>query len=310
MAELKKNSLFIYLEIYKNKFFNILILNAIFFTAFSLLTFLILALSYLAFGTLNLNPYLLPVVGLPYILLGPIIAAITKICRDYVREVPGFFLEEFKSAIKMNWKQSTLVAMLQYIVIWIFSYSIPFYYNNLENGSFMNTFGLGICLLSLLVFVFMSYFIYMMVVTLKLKLMQIIKNSIIFSFLCLFKNIILSVILGIWLFISVSLVYLALGSGNGFVYGIVISFFMTLFFGFIFYTVSFFSFNPIKKHILDPYYEKHPEQTSAALQNVNTDEISLNQNEKQSSEFVYHNGKMVHRTALEQNKIFDDDKGE
>ena len=156
-----------------------------------------------------------------------------------------------------------------------------------------------------------SYYVYMMTVTLKLKIREIIKNSFIFTMLCFLRNILLTLILAFWILFNAFLVYLAITSGNAFVYGIVISVFMVLTFGIMFYTIAFFTFPPIKKYILDPYYEEHPEETSKSVTGKpNADEIDYNATEKEQElpEFVYHNGKMVHRSSLETESVFSDER--
>ena len=81
----------------------------------------------------------------------------------------------------------------------------------------------------------------------------------IFSMLCIGRNILLTLILLFWFLVNAIIVYFTIISGNAFVYGIMILFFMILTFGITFYTIAFFTFPPVKKYILDPYYEAHPE---------------------------------------------------
>ena len=88
-----------------------------------------------------------------------------------------------------------------------------------------------------------------------LKIKEIYKNAAIFTFLCLVRNVLLTVILVVWIALAGFFAMTAIYSQNGFVYGFFFAFIMTLFFGFIFYTVAFFTYPPIKKYVLDPYYE-------------------------------------------------------
>ena len=68
------------------------------------------------------------------------------------------------------------------------------------------------------------------------------------------------------------------------------------------------SFPAIKKYIIDPYYMQNPEETlegSKTEENTETDgEEEVNDQPK--SEYVYHNGRMIHRSALEEDALFDD----
>ena len=311
---MQKNSLLKYFEIYKDKFFKILALNVIYFTVLTVLIIASFGLSQLLFGVLGLSPYLTPLATLPLIALGPLTAAVMKICRDFVREEPGFFVQDFKNALKSNAKQSTVIALAQYIVVWGLYVGIPFYYSAMtqtEGGAnIVYTIGLGVCLFVALMLLFMSYYLYMMCVTLKLKIRELFKNSAIFSFLCLLKNILLTVILGIFLFAVYELVVYTIMWKNAFMWGFMILFFMLLFFGFVFYTIAFFTFPSIKKYILDPYYEKHPELTAQGDTELEPTggeiDFTADDSEAEQSEYVYLNGRLVHRSSLNTEAIFDD----
>ncbi len=308
---LEKNSVLKYFEILKDKFFKILLLNTIFFTVFTLLLVSVMGINAAVtsiFG--QISDVWTILTFSPFILLGPVIAAIIKMMRDYVREEPGFFLQDLKKAFKDNFKQSLVIAILQYVVIWVIIIAASFYYSLLDNGAFY-TIGLGVTIFVALAVLVASYYVYMMTVTLKLKIREIIKNSFIFTMLCFLRNILLTVILAIWALFNAFLAYLAITSGNSLVYGLVICVFMVLTFGIAFYTIAFFTFPPIKKYILDPYYEEHPEESSkSVLDKPNADEIDYNAEdvEKELPEFVYHNGKMVHRSAFEEENVFSDER--
>ncbi len=317
---LEKNSIFKYFEIYKDKFFKILMLNVIFFTAVIIVALLsvgignLLPMLFSAIGiaeplkSVNLYDFVLTLIAfLPTILLGGVIGAVTKMCREYVREEPGFFLEDLKRAYVSNWKQCTLIALLQYVLIIALSVAIPFYSAS-PGSEIMGIIGLGVSVFVAVVAVFASYYAYMMAVTLKLRLYEILKNSLIFAFLCFFRNLLLSVILLIWIGLTALLIYGMVVSANALLWGLGIAFVMLLFFGFIFYTIAFFVFPSIKRYILDPYYEKHPEETAAGLKKIESDEIdyAAQEEKRELPEFVYHNGKMVHRSVFEEEPVFND----
>lgn len=308
---LEKNSILKYFEILKDKFFKIILLNAIFFTVFTISILAIMGLSaglHKIFGEIHELWTLIEF--LPLVLLSPFVAAIMKMMRDYVREEPGFFVEDFKKAFKDNFKQSLIIGILQYIVIWIIIISSSFYYSLLDLGIFY-TLGLAVTFFVALAILFSSYYVYMMTVTLKLKVKELIKNSLIFTMLCFLRNILLTVVLAIWCALNAFLAYIAITSGRSLIFGLVLCVFMVLTFGIIFYTIAFFTFPPIKKYILDPYYEEHPEESSKSIiDKPSVDEIDFNANdeEKDLPEFVYHNGRMVHRNALNEDSVFSDER--
>lgn len=298
---LEKNSIFNYFEILKSKFFKIVILNSIFFTVLTLILMLIMALSSLIttiFGTIN-NIFDI-LIALPFIILGPVTAAIMKVMRDFVRQEPGFFWQDFKSAFKSNFKQSIVIALFQYLLTWAIIIAGQFYWQ-LAKESIFGTIGLGVTFFVGIALIVASYYLYMMTVTLKLTVKEIIKNSFIFTMLCLGKNILLTLISAVWLLFVAAFIMTAIASENALLYGLAICLLMTLAFGIIFYNVAFFTFPSIKKYILDPYYEEHEEESSKSVFSGNNTE------ENDLPEFVYHNGKMVHRSALSEEKVFTDD---
>ncbi len=308
----EKTALFRFFTLYIENFWRILIVNLIFFTAVVLDALLIFGTNAL-FGEIGiLNPWTSLLTLFYPTLLGPIIAALTKICRDMVRGVPGFFYTDFIDALKSNYKQSLAISLFQNIIAILLYIALPTYYHNMGVKSDMTAIfyiGFGACLLVAIIVVFMSYYMHMMVVTLKLRVKEIIKNSMIFAFLCLWRNIGLTIILGFITFVSLTFLYSTIISGSSIVWGLFITYLALLFFGLYFYTVSWFSFNPIKKFILDKYYEEHPEETSAGInQKIEpSDDVKEEEEPKgEVSEYVYHNGKMIHRSALETEQLFVD----
>ena len=304
---LEKNSVLKYFEVLKEKFFKIIILNMFYFTAITLLIITIMGLS---FAVTSICGEVSDIWTLftfsPIIFLGPLTAAVMKIMRDFVRQEPCFFMEDFKNAFTRNFKQSLAISTLQYIVSWIIVIAARFYYMLTDQGIFY-TIGLGTSIFVAVAVITASYYVYMMNVTLKLSVKEIIKNSFIFTMLCIGRNIVLSLILVFWLLVNALFVYFAIISGSAFVYGLMILFFMVFSFGITLYTIAFFTYPPIKKYILDPYYESHPEESSESVLNkVEASEINTMEEKKDLPEFVYHNGRMIHRDALETESVFSD----
>lgn len=303
---MEKNSVLKYFEILKAKFFKVVILNSIFFTALTVLLICIMGLSSLFQNVFKIQSNVIDVlICLPFILLGPLTSAIIKVMRDFIREEPVFFWEDFKKAFKDNFKQSIVIALIQYIFVWAIYIAGVFYWN-LSKTSMLGTVGLGVTIFVGLAFIFASYYFYMMIVTLKITIREIIKNSFIFTMLCLLKNVLLTIILAVWLAFVAWFTFMVIASQNAFLYGIAICLYMTLTFGLVFYTVAFFTFPSVKKYVLDPYYEEHPNESSKSIGKKGEN----GENEQDLPEFVYHNGKMVARSALENEKVFSDNENE
>lgn len=311
---LEKNSILLYFETFKEKFFKIVLLNIIYFCVLSVLLIASFGLAYLLFDVLGLSNLLAPIATLPLILMAPLTAAVMRILCDFVRGEPGFFAEDFKRALKINFKQSIVIGIVQYVVVWLLYIAIRYYYagtSYYQGGMYyFFLFGLGVSFFVALMLVFMSFYLYPMCVTLSLKLREIFKNAAIFSFLCLGKNLLLLIIVGAFVALMYQLVIYTIALKNALVWGLVIVIFMAFFFGFIFYTVAYFVFPSIKKYVLDPYYKEHPELTVEGSKKDKADAADIDyigeSDQKPESEYVYINGRLVHHSSLNEQAVFSD----
>ena len=248
---------------------------------------------------------------LPFAFIGPIMAGVIKVTRDFVREEPVFLFSDFIDGAKKNFFPSIVISAIQYFISAIVLNAILLYYSYLGNG-FIYTFAFAASLFLAFIFIAMNFYVMLMQVTLKLSLKKIFKNAFFFSIICLFRNILLLVA-----FIAVILLYIVLFI-VGQAYGLVLGFTMLSVLGFLIelmiYVLISAVYPPIKRIVIDPYYEAHKEETSAAItdKEVIADKTSELQtssepnSEADESEYVYHNGRMIHRSALENDTLFRD----
>jgi hypothetical protein len=104
-----------------------------------------------------------------------------------------------------------------------------------------------------------------MLVTFKLSIKQIYKNSLIFAFAGLGRNFLLFIIFGLCYAIAISILFLSLPIGI-----ILISLmYIFLFPAFRMLLIQFTVFPLIKKHMIDPYYKDRPNEDKAAKQALN-----------------------------------------
>ncbi len=255
---------------------------------------------------------------LPLALIGPATAGIVRVTRDLVREEPVFLFSDFKDAIKRNFKQSLIISIIQYVSVAIILNAISLYYNYL-GGNWIYTFAFAAALFLAFIFVAMHFYIMLMQVTLKLNLKKIYKNAFFFSIICLFRNILLMV--GIAAIIFLVWVLFIIGQAYPLVMGFLFLVLFTFLIAFMFFVVMYTVYPPIKRVVIDPYYAEHTEETSAAIKKQDkTPEIAektaentvsatpdtVEETETEESEYVYHNGRMVHRSALENDSLFKD----
>lgn len=163
----EKRRFFLFFELYFRKLSKIILLNVIYFF-----------------------------VCLPVITIGPATAALTYCMRNIVREehtdVSDFF-EQFK---KNFWK-SIVVWLVFTLGTAIIAFGIIFYDALAKQENILGFFGLTFSIVSAVIFLFMSYYIYMILVTFKVNFRQLFKNSFIFAFIGLGRNIITTLILGV-----------------------------------------------------------------------------------------------------------------
>lgn len=238
----------------------------------------------------------------PIILLGPVNLAFIRVTRDYVRESPSFMFSDIWDTIKVNWWQSLVISLLQYLAFSCVGISLLWYLSYLNNGFFFQI-GFVLCLVLAYVVVSMSFYVGIMQVSLDMNLRKIIKNAFYFSVICLWKN--LFMILVTLLLIAFVFVMIIVGMAYPqIVMSLTMVFILIMLFSFWYYFISFMTYPSLLKYIIDPYYEK----LKASQDETESDEASADSDDEkqEESEYVYHNGRMVHRSVLEQENLFND----
>ena len=248
---------------------------------------------------------------LPFALIGPITAGAVKVSRDFVREEPVFLFSDFRDAVKKNFFPSLIISAVQYVAGAIIINAISLYYAYFD-GHWIYMVGFAAALLMAFLFIAMHFYIMLMQVTLKLSLKKIYKNAFYFSIICLVRNIFLVIGLAALLF----LLWLAFNFGMAFplVMAFLVLIVLTFLIGFVFFVVMYAVYPPIKRVVIDPYYAEHKEETSEMLKKSSSNDKNAEDSSKdtsdneisQESEYVYHNGRMVHRSTLESEMLFRD----
>lgn len=304
--EREKNVIVRFFELYFRKFWSLCILNLLVvlciipFAALSVGIFYLIGKGALA---LTENIQLRIVISMiPFAFFGPIFAGALRITRDYVREEPVFFGVDFLSTIKKNFKQTVVFSIISYFATAAFSYAIPAYYY-MEGALKYVLFPL--VMIAAVIFLFCQYYYYIMAITCDLTVKQLLKNSIIISIVCFFRNITLTIIVGAVVIGALALALYGLTAPILFAILMMLILFFVL--GFLLYSISFIAFPAIKKYIIDPFYANNEtvpanEETS----NEDSEENPIPQEKDDKSEYVYHNGRMIHRSVLDEDALFDD----
>lgn len=181
-------------------------------------------------------------------------AGITNVTRNIARDRHSFGISDFFDTVKANWKQALMVGMINTLVTVLLCYGLLFYYNS--EGAFSDI-GLGFLLICFVVFSFMRYYIWVMIITFDLPTAKIYKNS----FLLAFVNFKINLAVGVIELVMYALPVLAVVCLPHFIVlflAAVIAVFIIP--GFRNLMIQLSIFPAIKKYMIDPYYEAHPDE--------------------------------------------------
>jgi uncharacterized membrane protein YesL len=241
----QKKAFFLFWEIYFRKFFNLITANLL---------------------------YVL--VSLPLVTGGLAQAGLTFVTRNYCREKHVFLPSDFFDTIKKNWKQALVMGLVELAVGALMLFNLYFYWINLaavKNVSLMLILMIALNLCIVILYCFMRYYIYLQIITFRMTLKQVIKNSFLLAVVGLKQNLLISGVLILLYAVAVLLFFI-----NPLIGATV----MLLAHAFVFpafrsFLIQFTVFPVVKKAIIDPYYKAHPHEDIEARHNLNieTEEI-------------------------------------
>lgn len=296
-----------YFAVYFRKFWSLCFVNLIYLIVLLPVVAVCWTLTNLVttFGYGNIFTYLL--CFLPSICLAPANAGITKVTRDFVREEPGFIWSDFWESAKKNLKQSFAVSAIGYVGTALFILTGSFYYGLIDGSSFLSMIPFAMCVSLAFIFLFVLMYAQLMVVTLDLKLKPLIKNAAILSIVALGKNFLAAFLCIVFLGMYALVIYLGLGSYGALVLMLLLT--VMIIFALVSYTANYITFPVIQKYIIEPYYAANPDQTAEGViqaMNKEPEDKGEEEEERELPEYVYENGRMVHRSVIENEQLFKD----
>ena len=205
------------------------------------------------------------VISLPIVTSGLAAAGITNVTRNIARDKHSFGLSDFFETIKKNWKQALPVGIINALLYMILLFDIYFFYYCSEGA--MATVGLAVAFSMTFIFTVMQFYIWTLMITFDFKLKQLYKNSFKFVFINMKMN--LLCLFSIALIYAVNIAILLLFKSHFFpVLSIELFLYIILFPSFRYLLVQYCVFPSIKKYIIDPYYEEHPDEDIEKRQNL------------------------------------------
>lgn len=198
-------------------------------------------------------------VSLPVVTRGLAEVGLTGITRSYAREKHAFLPGDFFDTIKKNWKQALLIGILELVAGGIILFSLYFYWMSVlssESFSLMAAIAAMVATLVAMLFVFARYYVYLQLITFKFSTKQLLRNSVLFAIGGMKQNLLITVTLAavyaLLAFLLYNFFWIALA--------IVIASALFVLPAFRSFLIQFTIFPLVKKTIIDPYYQEHPQE--------------------------------------------------
>lgn len=178
---------------------------------------------------------------------------IANVTRNIARDKHSFGASDFLVTIKKNWKQALIAGIINTVITALIGFAGWFYFTS--EGTF-SLVALSFMIVCFIFFSFMKYYVWLIIITFNLPLKKIYKNCFLFVFANLKNNILIGVV-------TILLFAFLIGINMLLPYNIVIV--LTSFLllcvvpGFIKLLTQFCIFPSVKKLMIDPYYEEHPD---------------------------------------------------
>lgn len=168
------------------------------------------------------------------------------IFRNFSREEHAYVWSDYISTMKRNFFPAILLGILDLLFGVVICYDIIFFRYN-TGVNFMTDIMFWMALLLAIIYFIMRFYMYTILVTFKLSVFKVLKNSFIFTFLCIKRNIV--GLIGIAAVLVVSYLIFAYWPPMGMLLPLI---FTTSLLGFI---GAYTAYPGIKKYMIDPYYE-------------------------------------------------------
>lgn len=178
-------------------------------------------------------------------------AGMTNVARNTALDKHSFGVSDFFSTIKKNWKQALPAGIINTLITWLMILALWFYFTTKGTLSII---GFGLVLACFIVFSFMKYYMWLLIITFNLPLGKIYKNSFIFGFANIKRNVVIGLVSVV---LYAVLILLAIAVPYVIVWIILLFAAVCVLPGFINLLIQFNIFPIVKKLMLDPYYEEH-----------------------------------------------------
>lgn len=184
---------------------------------------------------------------------GIVNAGTAYVLRNMAMGEPVFVWSDFWYAVKRNWKQALPFGIIDALINLILIFNV---YTTLSNGDFITSLMFWGNIILIILYFFMRCYIYVQMVTFKLTVFKIIKNSLIFAMLGLKRNIM--ALLGCLILILFEVLFIF--SAGGILVSLGVALPLAIMFSLMAYMKVYASYFKIKEVMIDPYKAEHPEE--------------------------------------------------
>lgn len=109
--------------------------------------------------------------------MGPVTAGITYVMRNFAAEEHAWIWSDFKDNVKSNFKQSLVVYIINIVMLTVFVVAILFYMHMDGPVGYLRYF----VYIMVVIFAMMNLYIYPLMVTFKLSIKELYRNSLLFA---------------------------------------------------------------------------------------------------------------------------------
>lgn len=175
------------------------------------------------------------------------------VLRNIAMGEPVFVWSDFIYAVKRNWKQALPFGIIDGLINAILIFNI---YTTVSSGDFITSMMFWGNVILVILYFFMRCYIYVQMVTFKLSVFKILKNSLIFSLLGLKRN--AMALLGTVLLILFEILFVF--SLGGILLSLGVALPLLIMFSAMAYMKVFAAYFKIKEIMIEPYKLEHPEE--------------------------------------------------
>jgi uncharacterized membrane protein YesL len=177
-----------------------------------------------------------------------------NVAGNLARERYFFSFKDYWDAIKKCWKQALCAGLINLLFTAVLALVIWFY---LSTTGILFVFGMGCCLLALVIFSFMKYYLWPQILMFRMSLWDAYKNAFLFAFLNLKSNLLIGLV-SLLCYIVAALLLLYVPYLLSVVPVVVLG--VCVFPGFKQLLVQYLVFPCLKRNMIDPYYAQHPQE--------------------------------------------------